>query len=201
MIVHILQEKTNRRINMTHFARRKNVNHFFFNKMSSCHFGEARRFMNSQRFKSAYKLAPEVITNKKTIFKFARYNTASPVREILQQQLNYWKSLASLRLMKMAKLGSFTQNLLWKAAMAGECQSYCLSFSPSSQGKPQVILMPANMAPFTVLQLAPFFSVSRVGFYAPWHIGRDPVSLSKNLGGQRQSFKTVLGWTAFLSSC
>lgn len=74
---------------MIHFARRRNVNRFFFNKMSSCDFGEARRFMNSQRFKSGYKLVPGVITNKKTTFKFASYNTASPVREVLKQQLIY----------------------------------------------------------------------------------------------------------------
>lgn len=65
IIIHILHQQTNRRINMTHFARRRNVNHFFFNKMSSCHFGEARRYMNSQRFKSGNKLVQEVITKKK----------------------------------------------------------------------------------------------------------------------------------------
>lgn len=53
--------------------------------------------------------------------------------------------------------------------------------------------MPANIAPFIVLQLAPFSSVSRVGFYAPRHIGRHPVSLYKNLEDRRQSFETVLG--------
>lgn len=41
--------------------------------------------MNSQRFKSGSKLVPEVITNKKKILKYASYNTASPVGEILQQ--------------------------------------------------------------------------------------------------------------------
>lgn len=75
--------------------------------------------MNSQRYKSGCKLVPEVKTNKKN-FKLASYNPASVAEEILQQQLIYSKNL-SLRLIKMAKLGSFTQDLLRKAAMAGEC--------------------------------------------------------------------------------
>lgn len=53
--------------------------------------------------------------------------------------------------------------------------------------------MPANIEPFIVLQLAPFSSINRLGFYGPRHIGRDPASPYKNLVGQRQSFETVLG--------
>ena len=68
-----------------------------------------------------------------------------------------------------------------------------VSFPPSSPRKPQDTLMRANTAPFIVLQLTPFFSVSRVGFYALRHTGRDSISLYKYLVGQRQSFETVLG--------
>lgn len=73
---------------MTHFASRRNANHFFFNE-KSCNSGEARRYMKSQRFKNSNKKAPKVIINKKKILKKASYNTTSSDREILQWQLIY----------------------------------------------------------------------------------------------------------------
>lgn len=73
---------------MIHFASRRNVNHFFFNKRS--YSGETRiRYMKSQRFKSGNKMAQKVIINRNKILKLARQNVANYIREIVQVQLIY----------------------------------------------------------------------------------------------------------------